>query len=510
MISKRRPDIDDVKARLDLPKDEEDFYLDAYKKRISFKGVRTLKKAFTKLPLTKEHIEEIVKCAQDFNYFRDNYCIILTKTGYDYVEPREYQQRFCDALVNKHRIATLFGRQSGKCSEKTTLITVRNKKLGIPEMKVSVETMHNINTIMMYSANKERVRKVTFETLSKTKPFEGVNFDSLDDELKIRLEELLNVINSMSLNYKGHWIRGFIDNKLTDNLVLRVCNIHKYIENNKSFDSLEYFTLLYGEETGIEKWNYKCDRFKGENNPGYKHNGRLSPFSLKSEKHNIDNIELIRNKIKKTKENPIKRGNRNKFYWIEKGLSESDAIKKVKELQTTFSYDKCILKYGKIEGEKKFNERQVKWLKTIDSLPEDKKNEMNRKKGININAGYGLSKIRKNKSKALETDSFLYYIRFFNSEIEFWKVGVAKKGVDSRFGSEDLFYKKTGLKREVITVKKTNWYDAFLSEQTLLKMNKDKRIKIDLEGFKSGECFSEAIDFNDINKTVYADLEAKI
>lgn len=109
-----RKDIDEVIARLTLPKDHEGYYLDAFDNRISFNGIRTLKQSFTQLKLQQEHIEEIVKCANDYQYFRANYCIILTKTGYARPEPRDYQRRLEVDLQSSNRNIVLFGRQSGK------------------------------------------------------------------------------------------------------------------------------------------------------------------------------------------------------------------------------------------------------------------------------------------------------------------------------------------------------------------------------------------------------------
>lgn len=52
-------------------------------------------------------------------------------------------------------------------------------------------------------------------------------------------------------------------------------------------------------------------------------------------------------------------------YWINKGFSEEDSKQKVSEYQSTFSLNKCIQKYGKVEGEKRFTERQNKWLNSL-------------------------------------------------------------------------------------------------------------------------------------------------
>jgi hypothetical protein len=72
-----------------------------------------------------------------------------------------------------------------------------------------------------------------------------------------------------------------------------------------------------------------------------------------------------------------------KEYWIKKGHSEEEAIKIVSEKQSTFSLEKCLEKYGEIEGKKIWASRQNKWLKTLDSKTEEEKLEILRKKIMN-------------------------------------------------------------------------------------------------------------------------------
>jgi very-short-patch-repair endonuclease len=60
-----------------------------------------------------------------------------------------------------------------------------------------------------------------------------------------------------------------------------------------------------------------------------------------------------------------KMGSTNTQYWVKKGYSESDAKLKVSERQSTFTKQKCIDKYGEIEGLKRFIERQNKWQKEL-------------------------------------------------------------------------------------------------------------------------------------------------
>ena len=46
-------------------------------------------------------------------------------------------------------------------------------------------------------------------------------------------------------------------------------------------------------------------------------------------------------------------------------MSEEDAKIALSNRQATFSYEKCIKKYGEIEGNKIFSQRQQKWLKSL-------------------------------------------------------------------------------------------------------------------------------------------------
>lgn len=101
---------------LDLEKDNEQYYLDAYGNRISFNGNRRLKKAFTKLAMAQIHKDEIKRCTEDIHYFKDNYVKIKTKLGVNFPDLRVYQDEFINEIIpdeNEDNIG-LMGRQSGK------------------------------------------------------------------------------------------------------------------------------------------------------------------------------------------------------------------------------------------------------------------------------------------------------------------------------------------------------------------------------------------------------------
>jgi len=70
---------------------------------------------------------------------------------------------------------------------------------------------------------------------------------------------------------------------------------------------------------------------------------------------------------KKRKENPERYNDilPNQIgYWIKLGYTDEEAVELVRERQTTFSLDKCIEKYGEIEGLQRWEARQAKWQKS--------------------------------------------------------------------------------------------------------------------------------------------------
>jgi len=107
--------------------------------------------------------------------------------------------------------------------------------------------------------------------------------------------------------------------------------------------------------------------FSGENNPNHKSKATeeerksRSPFSKnfikwESEEERNNFISSI---------NGYKSNNTQLKYWTDKGYSEEEANEKRKERQSTFNLDKCIEKYGKTEGVRRFTERQNKWQESL-------------------------------------------------------------------------------------------------------------------------------------------------
>lgn len=67
-------------------------------------------------------------------------------------------------------------------------------------------------------------------------------------------------------------------------------------------------------------------------------------------------------------------------YWLKKGYTEEEAKKKLSERQRTFTKEKCIEKYGEVEGLKRWKIRQQKWQTTLKSKPRKVIDDINKRK----------------------------------------------------------------------------------------------------------------------------------
>lgn len=129
---------------LDTPMNAKRYYLDAFDQPISFEGNKGLKKAGTEMPLKPIHQYEIERCANDFVHFRENYIQILTPSGVDFPDIREYQQRLIDAMLDddNEEIVGLIGRQciSGDC-----ILELKDRNITIKELFDNPEQFKEID-----------------------------------------------------------------------------------------------------------------------------------------------------------------------------------------------------------------------------------------------------------------------------------------------------------------------------------------------------------------------------
>ena len=128
---------------LEIPRDDEGYYLSTDGTRIAFKGNRELKPTHVRLPLNQYHIDEIRKCSEDLKYFIFNYCKVLTKNGWATPELRDYQEEYLINMLISNKIVLHAPRQSGKCTYYLVRINIRNKKTGEIE-EISIGDFHKI------------------------------------------------------------------------------------------------------------------------------------------------------------------------------------------------------------------------------------------------------------------------------------------------------------------------------------------------------------------------------
>lgn len=109
---------------LDIERDNEDYYLDAFGGRIAFNGNRQIKPFHTKINLSDIHIQEIKKCSEDVDYFKNNYVQFRTKSGIGFPDHREYQEKFIHSLNNANeQYLVVFPRQAGKSATTAVWLT---------------------------------------------------------------------------------------------------------------------------------------------------------------------------------------------------------------------------------------------------------------------------------------------------------------------------------------------------------------------------------------------------
>ena len=93
---------------------------------------------------TPHEIQEWMKCKSDPVYFIKNYIKIITLDhGLVPFILFDYQVEFILAIHENRRSIGMFPRQHGKCFEKTTKYSIRNKKTG-GVLNVTAEQFHKI------------------------------------------------------------------------------------------------------------------------------------------------------------------------------------------------------------------------------------------------------------------------------------------------------------------------------------------------------------------------------
>ncbi len=197
--------------------------------------------------------------------------------------------------------------------------------------------------------------------------------------------------------------------------------------------------------------------------------------------------------------------------FTDQGYTEEESKELLCKRQSTFSLEKCISKHGKDEGTRIFNKRQEKWQNTLNSKSQEEKDDNNRRKSISLDDmirkwGENDGKLRYNNWLSSTNPGLynkvdnnipgkLYYIHFYNSEIEFWKIGITKLNVENgRFPKKDIFLNKYDLTYDIIFINEYSTYlECFEKEQFILQTFIKNRLTIDHNGFKTTEAFDSDI-----------------
>lgn len=175
-------------------------------------------------------------------------------------------------------------------------------------------------------------------------------------------------------------------------------------------------------------------RVLGANNPAYGHGGKYSKFSknfIKYDGLSDDEIKIQQNdvieKAQKTRDENPHRVNTKLEYYTHKGLSEAEAKLALSERQSTFSLEKCIDKYGEIDGKIIWQTRQDKWQNSLENNTSEFMEKYNRKKSNQRD--YFLDKN--------VTEGILYFIKV---EDGYYKIGISKDSVFNRYKNRNHQY----------------------------------------------------------------------
>lgn len=211
------------------------------------------------------------------------------------------------------------------------------------------------------------------------------NYPELTHEEHLKLKNELQKQKQQNKDTNiEYWKKRYPEKSLEELEVLRSeaakkknkCNIeywvNKYPEKTEEEINIlykEFYQSWLSHQMGWGKGDKNCN---SKNNTTQEERNSRSPRNvefykrkypeLSHEEHlNMLNDFFAKNKI--IIKNTIKPTNIE--YYLNQGMSMEEAKKALHDRQATFTLEKCIKKYGEIEGLKIFSERQQKWLKSL-------------------------------------------------------------------------------------------------------------------------------------------------
>lgn len=154
----------------------------------------------------------------------------------------------------------------------------------------------------------------------------------------------------------------------------RASEITKHIINHHDMTTDDYKK----QTGGYTKCKRVRDGMSGENNPGYQHGGKLSPFSKNFVGYDSmtddEKSTAIHETASDARKTAIANNNSSVHieYYTSRGMSLEDAKKALSDRQSTFSLEKCIDEYGEVEGRARWQARQDLWQHNLnDKSPEE-------------------------------------------------------------------------------------------------------------------------------------------
>lgn len=272
-------------------------------------------------------------------------------------------------------------------------ITPKNKQAYIDAGFINEDT--DIGTVIE-AEDEDFISSKSFKTFNVWMIIHSKAFKErcLVDPTKEQIDKMKLVGEYIKYNLNISKYRTATTMRLLGNFVqydLEGCYLERFkkiqeIPSNQRTDSLECLILSYGEQEGTRRFNEKCNRVSGKNNPAYNHGGRFSPFStnfvgyddLTEEEKQQKTQELTT----KATQSMNKNGNNSKTieYYMKRGMTEEEAKRTLSKSQCTFSLEKCIEKYGEEKGRERWLQRQEVWQTTINSKTQEEILEINKKK----------------------------------------------------------------------------------------------------------------------------------
>lgn len=189
-----------------------------------------------------------------------------------------------------------------------------------------------------------------------------------------------------------------------------------------------------------------AERLKGENNPAYGHGGKFSPFSKKfikytSEEEAVNKIAAVCQKSSETKIANPENNSTTIEYYTSRGMSLEQAEIALSDRQRTFTLEKCIEKYGEIEGTAIWQERQDKWQDTLNSKTQEELDLVKLKKNIFKLEGYLARGFTEDEAIKLLGETITKRKLYYSMEsLKFFESFIPTEIMDNAMHSDDEWF----------------------------------------------------------------------